>query len=260
MPVTLDVIEGMQGRRVYDGHGMKAWEFRRTAIVSGITAIPDGDLLGTAVQAVVGEVGDIGEGTYPNHPDAYIQEFQPEAIDKSTVKVVILYRELLYSSAQIEVGTSLTQTESNLDAFGNPITLDYTFPADYIIVEKRGKTDKDQRGMYQRLVPETTVTFRRKEYQSPLIKSTQYTGKTNLNTFLSLGSGRWLCTGIMGASDDGGLTWNVVYQFQCRPDGWDEQIVYINPDTGRPPGDLVPGVGIKCPQRYLQIDFGGLNL
>lgn len=259
--VVLDTIEGASGRQCYDGHGMKAWEFRRVAIVSGITDPPEGmDILAAAVQAVVGEVGDIGWGTYPNHPDAYIQEFQPEAIDQETVRVTILYKELLYSTAQIEVGTSLTQTESNRDAFGNEIVLNYTYPANYPIEEKRGKPADPQHGMYQRLVPETTVTFRRTEYQSPLVKSTQYTGKTNLNNFMGLPPGRWLCTGISGQSDDAGLTWKVVYEFQCRADGWDEQIVFINPDTGRPPEGLILGVGIKTPQRYLQIDFGGLQL
>lgn len=259
--VTLDLIDGMEGKQCWDRGGQRAWEFTRIAMVSGLTAFTRGnDLLGAAITALVGVVGDIGEGTYPNHTQAFIREFQPQAVDGETVKVTILYREAVYGAARIEVGSGVAQVESNLDRYGQKIELRYTYPADYSVNVARAGLTQKQGGTYMRLVPEASVSFRRTEFTSPLIKSTQYTGKINLTPFMGLPAKRWMCMGINGVSDDGGLTWDVCYSFQAREDTWDEKVFFINPDTGKPPEDLIEGTGMKNPERYTPIEFEDLQL
>lgn len=45
------------------------------------------------------------------------------------------------------------------------------------------------------------------------------------------------------------------FEFQHNPDGWDPQVVFIDPRTQRPPQELVPGFGYKTIVYYKPVNF-----
>jgi hypothetical protein len=102
--------------------------------------------------------------------------------------------------------------------------------------------------------------FSRREGFSPAFKSRNFVGRTNSGTWGGDPPGSWLCTRIEGVSDDGGQTFNVTYEFQYNIDTWLATVVFIDPDTGRPPENLIEGEGLKQVQVYPRVDFNLLNL
>lgn len=82
----------------------------------------------------------------------------------------------------------------------------------------------------------------------------------------------WLCTGINATTNDNGVTYDVAYAFAFRDPistdpyigGWDAEAIFIDPATGRPPGDIeltdrVVGTGGDATWRvvkiYKDVDF-----
>jgi hypothetical protein len=45
------------------------------------------------------------------------------------------------------------------------------------------------------------------------------------------------------------------FTLQHNPDGWDPQVIYEDPETGRPPPDLVAGVGYKTIPWHNEVNF-----
>ncbi len=54
-------------------------------------------------------------------------------------------------------------------------------------------------------------------------------------------AGVWLCAGIEGISNDNGLSYVITYSFHHRSDYWEQTVIYIDPNIGRPPKDLAFG-------------------
>lgn len=259
MSVRVDVLDGASGRRYYGRHGQKMWEYTRVAIVDGITGVSgEDDLITQAVDAVIAEVGDLG-ASFPGRSYCYIREFQPEPESTECVKVRIIYRDGQVDLNTIEVGASVAQVETNKDKDGNPITLSYTYPANYTTNPNRAGTTCVQGGLYTKFVPETTLVVERLEVGSPLTNAQLYVGKVNSDTFAGLAARKWLCTSIIGKSDDAGFSYSVTYTFQAREDTWDQNLIYINPDDGKPPDDLTAS-GDKTIEPYFGEDFNDLTL
>ena len=160
---------------------------------------------------------------------------------------------------QVQVGSSVENTVTQKDVTGAQITVSHT----YNETDENGDgvtRTETQGGEVEYQVPSTSVTFSRREGQSPAYKSRLFVGKTNAGSFGGDPAGSWLCTRIEGSSDDGGQTFNVTYEFQHNRDTWVATVVFIDPDTGRPPNGLVTGEGLIQVQVYQRIDFYQLNL
>jgi len=255
--ITLDLIEGAEVIRTRDG-----LEYERTGTVSGLADIPD--KYTAAFCAVLDGVGDVGawwNGTLAGYQiNAQLEtiRLKPETSDIWNVK--LSYKpKYPYEQAQIEVGGSLAQVQTNKDVDGIPITLSYTYPVDYPLDErKRGKTIT-QGGMVPKRINETVLTFSGREAASPLNKSIYYKGTVNNGGWVGMPDAEArTCTDITGKSNDGGETYEVTYVFEYRKDGWDETAVFINPDDGKPPQDLVDGVGIKPVINYTETEFNDM--
>ena len=160
--------------------------------------------------------------------------------------------------AEIQVGSSLIQETVNVDADGELITVTYT--------DAEGNKHS-QGGTISRVTPLSTISYRRRESTSPAAKSREYTGKVNAAGW-KLDPGaiarKWKCTGIIGSSSDGGQTYVVDYSFEYKLDGWWTHVVYIDPETGEPPSDVMNAANKDIAEhivlRYKVIDFDGLNL
>lgn len=155
----------------------------------------------------------------------------------------------------INVGATVTATETNRDYAGNLITITYTAnTTDAEAVTGVGTVEKQ--------VPQVALSLQRREARSPLEKAIRFVGKLNRGRFYDGDQWTWLCTGIQGQSDDGGDTYTVTYEFAYNPETWDPTVVYIDPETDAPPVDPIPteGNGLVVVPVYNDDDFGVLNL
>lgn len=259
MTVIMDQLDG--GRAV---KGISGWEFTRVAKVTELAGSGQNRIV-DAVNQVIQAVGDIGT-EHPLISTSRIVKFTPRVVSASVVDVNIEYKEGSFSfenTTRINIGTSVSQVESNTDANGDPILVEYQYPTDYQLdPQKAGKTIK-QGGTIQRPAPESTLVIKRRETASPGDKSRIYSGKANSVSWSldpTSDPRQWFCYSITGESDDGGATYDVEYTFHYREETWDQEVMFINPDDGRPPPDLVVGTGLKIVRRVKTIDFNGLGL
>jgi len=257
MAVTYtDLIEGDSGRYTADG-----WQFTRIAIVTEITGTGHARIYNAAQQ-----LGVFIGASHPTVPTAYLMSVTPTSETSDTVKFRLDYAEYPFADMQVSIGSTVSQIETNKDINGDPFELEYAFPADYHIDDYAGETITTG-AVVSLLSPETTMVVRKHitgaDYLDVLVVSTSYVGKTNAAGWMVMGSpaeNTWLCTGITGETSDAGLTYMVTYSFHYRSDGWDSEIVFMDPNTGKPPSDVVEGVGIKTYQMYAQANFNNLGL
>jgi len=263
--VKLELIDGQRGEKTASG-----WKLTRTAMVYGLTGTASARLV-AAVTAVEAEGIEIGDA-HPAQSDCVLISMTPEARASDVVHVTMTYSSDPADRseanpddpdyAEIEVGSRCTQQETNKDVEGSTVTVGYTFPADYPIAEYTGRAVKASPKI-PFLKPETTIVYTRKEKSDPTNKALNYVGRCNTGGWSrhpEATERQWLCTGIVGRSSDGGATYRVTYEFQYRGANWDPTVMYIDPNTGAPPNDLVYGTGEKIVQIYEMIDFNGLNL
>lgn len=160
---------------------------------------------------------------------------------------------------RVSIGTSIVSVETNQDHEGNPILLNHVFRDKETGEETY--TAKDQPGRVEKSTPVMVLRFERKELHSPVPDMLAYVGRVNRETLWGAGPREWLCTGISGDSPDGGITYNVTYEFQKNPDGsWDKTVFAYNPATDEIAVDAVEGKGRKTVQLYPPADFAALRL
>lgn len=184
----------------------------------------------------------------------------PANADNSVYRVVIEYSRPSSTSVEpseaeedaiIQVGSSVTSSKTEVDNTGAQIVVTLT-------------DQPNQTGSVDIQVPETVLTFTRREPSSPLSKALTNVGKVN-STSLGGGdfaAGTLLCLGIEGETTDGGESYNVTYRFQYRPGTWVATVVYIDPETDRPHEDVVisTDTGVVYAEIYEEVNFTSLNL
>lgn len=262
--VTVDLVKGGAGSR----HIIQGWGITRTAVVSGLSITESGGvttamLLNTALAALIAVVGDRGTPCPDIAEPTYLEQFVIESVSTDTVTFKIIYKG--YPTPTFEFAGSLAQVESNLDAQGNLITTQYTYPTDYSTrtggdPRRNGKT-VIQGGMITRPTPEPifvmkfTVTAGNingiPATATQLVTWLKQTleGFTNTN-FYQIGNllgapAQWLIDSVSGVSRDGGFSYEASITFHFRAATWNPLVVFINPDDGKPPPDLIQGVGYK---------------
>jgi len=181
--------------------------------------------------------------------DRQLRAFTPNGF-----KVDLVYRAV---QASIEIGSSLMQVQTNKDFQGNLIKATY------------GEGEANQQvATVNKLIPCTTLSITRLEFICPASKSQTYAGTINSsewslvdhalggNINFNGGAKKWICTGIPSRSKDTGYSWEVRYQFQYNPYGWDEEYCYVDVSTNRPPDDVT----VQVVQIYGETNFNTLGL
>jgi len=160
----------------------------------------------------------------------------------------------------LEVSTTLQTLQTNLDVDGCAIFVDYIQQVD---TDGDGTPDaselRTQGGMVEIQIPMTTLIYRRRETVVTTIdgenlgistKAQRYVGTINSDIIFGSGPRTWLVSRIHAISDDLQQTMNVTYEFIKAPqrllsedstaieETWDATIVYIDPETGKPPSDV----------------------
>lgn len=280
--VHLDIIDGNRGRKTFD----KGWELDRIAIVRGVPGGGYEKVLNATKVEGMPEIGD----AHPALASAWLREITPEAFDTDTVKLRLLYSQYTSGGSDspsaeqpnIEAGASVVQETTDADYQGNLKELAYTYPDTDKIEKAMGE---GYRGVewkinaeWSALKPQNTISLTRKEYVTHdhiNWLGRNYVGKVNSGAW-SLDTGsiarEWLCTAIVGRSNDGGLSFNITYSFQYRERvvndeklaGWDKKVAYRDKFSGAIPDDIDTNPSNpnsrKIVQDCVEIDFDNLNL
>ena len=282
--IAIDIIDGDRGRKTRTG-----CELDRIATVYGLT--------GTGNQRTMAAIEWLEAGTllaegaitintvHPYKSTAHLTDFEPMAISADTVTIRLVYKEYPFRDRVIRVGATTSQVVTNHgflvnEADDKPATtltdmkVKYTFPADYegVNKEKYASKEFETGAEASKFVLGNTIIVTRQEDISGAAlnnKVRDFVGTiNNAGWLLAPGdpAGVWLCAGIEGISNDNGLTYVVTYSFQYRADYWEITVVYIDPNTGRPPKDLAFGTSegdIGSRNRYAfqeSADFNELGL
>lgn len=208
----------------------------------------------------------------------WLREIDYEITGRSPDGLAIVRLDLKFQSSRwgilrIDAGNQLNQVQTNLDIFGDPIVLEYTYPDDYGGTnpseqekELQGQT-KEQGGTVTVQKSENTRVYTVREQVDPLVVAAAYGG--TLNSFLWWGGepGTWLCS-IEGGSDNSGVSvsipieWINRYVFQYKAGGWDPEAVYSDVLTSEPVPvelfDVTNPDAMKKVESYLRTDFWDL--
>lgn len=141
--------------------------------------------------------------------------------------------------ALIEIAGTLQPVRTQFDKNGEQIVV-----RGFIVDEDAQATrEVTQIGEVDVLIPSIVVRAFRREPVSPGNKALTYLGTVNNGQFLGQGEKTWLCTQLSGSSRDGGVTYDVTYEFHRAPfvrnplgvnDTWESVVTLRDPDTGRP--------------------------
>ena len=245
--VRIDRIEGSAYRLSADG-----LEADRVATVSGLAGHA-ADRLHAALEA--SGVPRVGEA-HPTIANLYVAELDVAPDGPTTAVVTIRYSSRAAEIGQaplVEVGSSVVQTTTDTDGDDQRVTVSYS---------PTGSSDdtKTQGARLSVMIPQTTLRFTRTEDASPLAKARSFVGAVNRTAVFDSAPGSWLCTAITGRSINGGGAYEVTYEFQHQSQGWQPTATYVDPQTNRPPSDVVAGVGAKTVSVYPEREFKELGL
>ena len=268
MAVIADIIDGST---IQDTGGYSA---TRVFLVTGVTGTASGRLLAAINATGIPQIGD----AHPAVASIRCSSRSAEAAgaDNSTFRVTCQYTTPTYTTggvddpAQISVGSVAQDGQTTDDKNGDPILLG---PFDYTIgTPPQTKEAVEQTGLVSKMFPMPSVSFQRRlTSMSQLVtEARDYVGKINSTSFyltadgtLFIGAGSALCTRIAGSSTDGGLNFDVTYDFQVSLSDkkWKANVVYVNQETGLPHNKATElNNGKKEIDIYDEADFNDLDL
>jgi len=219
------------------------WQATRSAIVKDLSG-PGPSRVLIAVNSLGVRIGE----PHPVLPGCRLASIEPTHESPSVVRCTLSYAPRADGDATnlpaggavgaglnytIEFGVSLQEKETALNVDGDLMIVNY--------IDQDG-VKQNQAAIVSVLQPSRTITIHRRETTNPGEKSRRYTGTVNQKGWTldpSADTHSWLCTGIAGTSNDSGKTWEVTYNFAHKGGiaGWLAEAQYLDPDTGRPPGD-----------------------
>lgn len=251
-------IDTIQGAECEERSGVIR-SIRRRAVVEGLVPNTNEDqvLYDALNDAAMPQPGD----AHPNISGLYVRRRTPRAISPTIVEVDLLYRPYTFSEAQAETidlpgawytvraVTPLAEVETNKDRSGVKIVVSHN--------------DEDQSGFIRVRRPRPSIVIGGRITGSSgsydtLNSITQfrrtYAGKANSTGWYGdtgASAKTWLCSDVNVQLLE--LTdtvpqypiWGVSYVFDDYTDDGtvDPGVVYIDPETGRPPAGLVDGAG-----------------
>ncbi len=257
----VDEIQGTGATKTSAG-----WVLNQTARVWDIPGGLIGfDIINYAVAVLQAAGVEIGlrplENIVLNCP---IVEIQPTAVTSDSVAFNIKYEQYDFHTTIYEMSGSVSQVETDKTVTDplNPVTVEYTYPADYEWnVDLKSKT-KTQTGTVSKLIPEPSITIKRTiagvTWQSLLEDKLFYEGTVNVGPWsvdLNAKPMQWLCVSLIATTNDNMITYDTQMTFLYRFDLWAETVRFIDPGTGQAPADLVSGTGYKTMAIYAMRDF-----
>jgi hypothetical protein len=270
-----DLVDGNSAIYTVDG-----WQITRMAKVSGGMENYAGYAKIIQASYFLAQEGAVIGQPHPGCPTARLREISPIAVSPDTVEFRLVYRDdpVLKISCQ----SGLSQEDTNIDATGLVISTTYTYPADYKdpttgeLSDLHGK-EIVQGGTVQKFLPDISFSYHRTEtrfwYGAMGIIELQksFVGAINDGNWLLGGyiqnPWTWMCTGITGDSDDGGIQYQMTYTFSYRSRiienveyGWRPWVCFVR-DDGKPAPDVEPKTeAYHDIPLYRVMNFNALNI
>jgi hypothetical protein len=268
-------VKGARGSYKSEING---FEFTVKATLSGIVGVGDDADIKQIYEALTdGSIPNAGDdiGVAIGIPDlvgCWLRDIDADAIGDGVFDLTLVYQQSQFGILQIDVGSQLSQIETtNYQAGplspGAIVTL-YEYPSDY------GGTDPsseqlrlrstgllEQGGTVTVLKPEGSRIYTVRESVDPAIPQDLYEGKVNDAPWWFKEAREWLCTSIVGTSDNAGVLVTIPdtfinrYEFQRRIGGWDPEVTYSDALTGEPVPDAIQDVGKITVESYDSFDF-----
>ena len=164
-----------------------------------------------------------------------------------------------------EGGVSILQIETGKDNRGRDITVTHTYPSDdpdYGDDSAYGGAAITQGGTVQVLTSRPMMRFvGLRQEDEPWRLAQNWVTRLNLKTGYGALPLFWMCSGVQWSLVDSSTdpwTYEFTFEFAFNNQGWTPEVFFVDPRTGRPPENLVSGVGKKDVQWYLWRDFNEL--
>ncbi len=147
------------------------------------------------------------------------------------------------AAPQIEIISTKQPVTTQFDSGGKLLSIigyqQFPRDADSEIVAGPPEVKPPQHGTMEVIQDMTTIVARRRERLSPGVGVTR-THNNAINSDRVFGDPKHIWhVNISGTTDDGGATWNVVYEFQRNsPLTWNAVILWTDPETGFPGADV----------------------
>lgn len=260
---NFDLIDGNLGDLTIAG-----WSIDMTGIATGYTGPALGNIYAAITAPSTGcpQIGSV----HPANPDAILRRIQIVAFTREDVRAIFQYRDA-WSVANLSVGATLNEDQTNIDRADNLLEVEYTYPEDYKLDPSLAGETIKQGGLVSKGIPSHTRVYVLKSTINPESLSEAFVGKCNLGVWKGSPQYTWRCEAITGDSADGGITWTTTMIFQYKRGdpiagspgqfyGWGIWVYFIDPIPGKPPADLVEGTGYKNYSVYELIDFNQLGV
>lgn len=254
MPATvqLNILEGVR----WDERGGVVRQIDETAIITGLTAAQDSPM---EAYIALDNAGRTKGSLHPEVAGLSLNQRRLVRMPDPTIAVIALVYNLPAVelappgfNSVIEGGVMVEQKPTQIDRNDQQITV-------------QNAAGEVQGGEVTALRPRSQET-RRTSFQSayPGVHARQYVGFVNEDQFNGDPAGQWLCAGIrfrlFNRDTSPHPTWEFDYEFWHSLDGWDPQVIYIDPATNKPPPGLVADIGYKTVELYTPAVFGNLGL
>lgn len=153
----------------------------------------------------------------------------------------------------------LNSVTSQVDVWGNPVTLSHTYGPDDPDYPGETKTTGAE---YSVMSPSLEVTATGViETNAPLSLAFKWTRVLNRSEWAGGAAGRWCCVNVESKPLDLGSSpqkHTFTFTFQYRAQGWLPKVWFIDERTGRPPADVVEGVGTQLVDVFTYLEFNDL--
>jgi hypothetical protein len=213
----------------------------RRLLVAGLS----GSAVDTQLSEVLGAL-TISYGTaFPGDPNLIAQRFDIKTAGPANNRKV--YVDIEYVRYGDDDGTfvfhggaSVTEEQTNSDAHGNALTVQYTDPTTSV-------TDT-QIQFAKVLIPEITLhTTGIKATADPVAVQKAWVGYVNSDSWRGYQPYHWMCTQCLWEPFDLNASppkYKFTFDFQARRKSW-EEFIYYHDTNGQLPSDAIPGIGTR---------------
>lgn len=257
----------------------------RVAHVSGIIA-SDYKILSLALaQAGLPESGD----KLAEFPNLVLTDRKVKVIDKAKAEVTLIYSHFFNEGQSAEepfagiimgeVRANVQQITTNMskEEGGSAVTVEYAYPSDYPYDTSLQGVSVTQGGEFQVYTSQRTINVSViRRHSQPWVIARQAVGAVNAAAWSGGKARTWMCTAANWKPHDAGTgigrsrlannRYFFSFEFQYNSDTWDPEVVFIDPNTGKPPPDLGTEddpqtggeVGRKVVEYHRAVDFDNL--
>lgn len=259
-----DVVEGASLHLTVD-----QTEAVRAFIFNDLSGSPAARCREAVERPATPRIGD----AHPEVPGIVCLDINCRALDTKSAEVTVSYGipQALdlppdeTAPGTTEVGASVQATTTQRDVNGDVLLVEWAPNVTSVNDITPSLPLKKQGGRVDIQIPQPVMRLTRRESQAPWEKSLDYVGKVNSLPWNTGAVRTWLCVNISGTTSDGGITYDVSYEFQYNPETWDATVVFIDPETSKPPGDVEAqlAVGVNTIKTYIVYpdkNFGPLGV